>query len=371
MSHLRRWLNACSRVNDNRRFSREREDYYIYLSALLRGLQGSRTLKDIFRRDAQRYGSNTQKGRLAREWLQRYQASGGDLYWTWKDCLPKPELTLLRTAQAFGNAALVNALDELAKVVRMNRDTAGLFSSVLWSAGVGLLVVLIMLAFIPWLTVPRLMMTFEVLPPDYYGHATQRLLAFSDLIRVFYIPGLVFIVALMVLLLRGLPSMVGFWRTRLDHYGIWRIYRDLHALRFFSLLGVLLDRQLNASTQLRTALLWQKAGMSAWHAFHVDRMLQRIDAGVTGAATFDTGLLGKDMYWYLSDMVMARGLHAGIVLSTRRLHQRLTVVVARQAAVWRWGLLLSCLGVLMGLALWHYAVIDELRRSLMFFYGSH
>ena len=69
-------------------------------------------------------------------------------------------------------------------------------------------------------------------------------------------------------------------------------------------------------------------------------------------------------------MVAARGLYVGLTLGNERLREYVLGATARQAALLRWSLLLGCLAGLLGLGLWHYAVIDELRRSLMLFYAS-
>lgn len=80
--------------------------------------------------------------------------------------------------------------------------------------------------------------------------------------------------------------------------------------------------------------------------------------------------MDRELFWFFSDMAMARGLRAGLQLGAERLRGHVVDTLARQAAVLRWCILLACLGCLLALALWHYAVIDELRRSLMIFYAS-
>src|SRR5690606_22967842 len=99
-------------------------------------------------------------------------------------------------------------------------------------------------------------------------------------------------------------------------------------------------------------------------------MLVRIDSGLAGAETFNTGLLDHEQFWFLSDMVMARGLHTGLALAADRLRIHVLEAVARQALVLRWCLLLASLLCLLGLSVWHYAVIDALRRSLMLVHAS-
>jgi len=44
--------------------------------------------------------------------------------------------------------------------------------------------------------------------------------------------------------------------------------------------------------------------------------------------------------------------------------------VRRQAAVLRWSLLISSVSAVLGITLWHYGVIDELRQGLANFYAS-
>jgi hypothetical protein len=227
-----------------------------------------------------------------------------------------------------------------------------------------------MLLAIPWFTVPRLLQTFAELPPEYHGRLTRALIDLSDGVQAHWLFVLILTVGGGLLFLWSLPNTSGSVRRVLDKHGLWRIYRYLHALRFLALLAIVLAHDEGGSTQLRPALVSQKGGLSPWHASYIDAMLTRIDGGMTGADTFDTGLLDRDQFWFLSDMIMARGLHAGLLLTTERLRTHILGTVARQASVLRWMLLLGCLACLMGLGLWHYAVIDELRRSLMLFYAS-
>jgi hypothetical protein len=69
-------------------------------------------------------------------------------------------------------------------------------------------------------------------------------------------------------------------------------------------------------------------------------------------------------------MASAHGLAHALVLVRQRLKGRILGAIVVRARTMRWAVLLGCLAILVGMALWHYAVIDELRRSLMFFYAS-
>ncbi|RTZ41053.1 general secretion pathway protein [Candidimonas sp. SYP-B2681] len=364
-----RWRPVLHRL-DCFRFSFVRADYFDYLSALLDGLQGRRTLKEVFEQDARRYGSASVRGRLSRRWVQGYQLAGGDLYATWSGCFPQIELGLIRTAQSFGNAALIKTFRELAHVLNLTQKTTEILVTTLWAAVMAVFLVFGMMLAIPWFTVPQLTRTFSAVPTEYYGTLTRSLIDFSGLIQAHYLFMAVLLVGGCMLLLWSLPNSSGPIRRRLENFALWRIYRYVAALRFLALVAIVLGRDDSESTQLRTALVLQKTATSKWQLSHINAMLARIDAGMAGADTFDTGLLDREQFWFFSDMVMARGLQTGLMLGSERLRGHVLGTVARQATALRWSLLLASLACLLGVGVWHYAVIDELRRSLMLFYAS-
>lgn len=363
-------LRALLHRVDCWRFSAMRADYYDYLSALLQGMQGVRTLRDVFELDARRYGPASVRGRLSRHWMLAYQLAGGDLYATWLGSFPQSELGLLRAAQAFGNAALLRTFGELSHALHLTQQARHILTSTLWAAVAALAMLFAMLLAVPWLTLPRLLQAFAAVPVDYYGRLTTLLIRFAAAIQAHWMFLAVLAAGGAGLLLWSLPNTGGRLRHRLDRHAFWRLYRYIHALRFLGLLAILLARDDIGSTQLRAALSLQRVGISRWLDSYLSAMLARIDAGIAGAGTFDVGLLDREQFWFLSDMVMARGLHAGLELGTARLRRHVLGATARQALMLRWCLLMGCLAGLLGLGLWHYAVIDELRRSLMLFHAS-
>ncbi len=355
---------------DKRRFGRSRGEYYEYLAALLAGLQGSRTLRSIFERDAQRYGANNARGRLSRQWARVFVLSGGDLYTTWLECVPLGELSIIRSAQLAGNAALTGVLRDLAGLQGLMRQARRIAGTALWSALAAMLVFLTMMLAIPVFTVPQLLTVFAMLPSEYYGGLTQGLFGLSAAIRDYGVLVAVGGVGLAAWMAWSLPNLTGSLRRRLDHYFVWKIYRQVGGLQLVAALTVILNRDEIAFTQLRTALAMQRIGGSNWQQWQIETMLRRIDAGLVGADTFDTGFLDRETFWFLDDMTQAHGLVRALGLIKRRMEQKVLIDVARQVQALRWGLLLFCVSGLLSLGIWHYAVIDELRRSLMLFYAS-
>ncbi|MFC4199357.1 general secretion pathway protein [Candidimonas humi] len=363
-------VSRLAQAFDGLLFGSRRADYYEYLAALMQGEQGRRTLHGIFLADAARYGSATLRGRLARRWAQTYQDSGGSLLRTWGGSLPAMELGLIAAAQSQGNEALARTLHDLGQVARLVGRARELLFAALWPALVALLLLSGLVLAVPAYTAPRLRQTFQAVPDEYLGILTRRLFEFSAWVQAYWPMAVAGLAASLGLLLWSLPNLTGALRAVLDRHGPWRLYRHFHAVRFLAVLGAILERPGAGSMRLAAALGMQKACAAPWAEWHIDAMLGRIDAGVTGAATLDTGLLDRELYWFLADMALARGLEPGLLAARERLLTRILVSVAHQAAMLRWSLLLACVAGLLGLGLWHYAVIDELRRALTFFYAS-
>src|SRR5690606_36124276 len=157
-------------------------------------------------------------------------------------------------------------------------------------------------------------------------------------------------------------------RRRLDRYGPWRLYRQVQALRLLALVSILLQPGAGASTQLRPVILLFLEDASPWLGEHLEGIAERIDQGLAGAAAFDTGLLDRDLYWYLEDMAAARGLPAALQAVHRRMAGRWLDRVGHQALALRWAALLLGVAVVLGIGGWHYAALDELRRGWMMFH---
>ncbi|HLR12939.1 MAG TPA: hypothetical protein VK104_04925 [Burkholderiaceae bacterium] len=364
MGHLTSLLQAMAALRDRWQFQPARADYYRYLADLLAHADGRFTLKDVFLRDAVRYGERRLRGRLSAFWLHAYQHGGGDLYTTWQRHFPHAELSLIRSAQALGNDAVIQTLRQFSRVLSLLGQARRLLTGVLWPAlaAAGLSAALTLA--IPQFTVPRLLRTFDSVPPEHYGRLTRRLVDFAQVIATTWPWVLLALMGITLLAGWSLTHLTGPLRRFLDPLLWWDSYRQLMVLQWASFLRIALGAQDQSATRLRQALLYQRPGARPWLRWHLDTMLQRIDEGVRGAAIFDTGMLGRPHYWFFSDMFEARGLNDALRLIAERVHQDVVGVMARRAQAFRWMLLLGCVAYLLGLALWHYAVIDELRRSL-------
>ncbi len=351
-------------------FNAQRADYYDYLSDLIGATAGTKTLLNIFQDDARRYTTHSVRGRLSASWAERFPRAGGDLFSTWYGSFPLEDLVAIQAAQYAGAGALMQTLRQLSTVVRVSDAARQAFLQTILVGALSLIVALASVLLIPFFTAERLSLAFASLPKEYFGPVTQSLFRTSDWLRQFWWFAAALVLASVWGALWSLPNLIGPLRAWLDRWGIWRLYRVVQAVRFLSLLAVLLQPRGNISARLKEALLIQHAGATAWMSMHVDTMLVRIDAGFEAIDALDTGLVDEQTWWYFTDMVRTLGLNAGLQRTCERLAAHTVGKLARQAMVIRWALLLCSVSIVLVIAFWHVRVFEELRQGLSLYYAN-
>ena len=373
MLPMRLWpsmaFEAMATRLDALRFRPLRADYFAYLADLIEGTQGRKSLRDIFEDDARRYGPGTVRGRLSRHWAAAYQEEGGDLGVAWWGTLPPAECQLLSCVQEEGGD-LAAALRDLAGAARLAGQAWLAVASAAAAGLVAAAVAFALLCAIPYFSVPRLQAVFQMVPAEDYGRLTRNLFRLAQALDQWLLLWFVLSLGAAVLSLWSLPNLTGGLRSVLDRWLLWRLYRDFQAIRFLCLLSVLVRQRGAADTRLRRALSVQARGAPPWMHAHLQAMLEHVDAGERGPEIFATGLLDQETWWYMADMMDVLGLESGLARVRERVELRLLARVRRQAAALRWSLLILSLATVLGITLWHYGVIDELRHALTNFYAS-
>nr|WP_242698906.1 pilus assembly protein [Bordetella holmesii] len=353
------------------RFQRSRADYYAYLSALLRASDGRLALREVFANDAARYGRGHWRGRLALRWAKASGVYGGNLAALWAGVAPAQDCLMLATAQAAGSAALAQGLQDLAQACQLAEAARKQLSASLRAVVVALAVLVGTVWAVPLFTVPHLAQVFGDLPYEYHGPQTRLLFWFAAHVVWWGPLAAVGASTGLTLWVWSLANWRGRWRRHCYAIGPWRLYRDAQAIRFLSLLEVLIRDGASMDTRLRMALTALRQYATPWLAGHITHMLERVEAGQVDASTFDTGLFDRQLWWFMSDMIAAHGIEAGMSRARERIEQAWLPRLAAQALFWRWVLLLSTVAAMLGLVLWHYGVIDELRHGLTHFYSAY
>lgn len=350
-------------------FRSQRADYYDYLAEMIAMTSGAKTLLSMFEDDARRYQGQGARGVLSRHWSQQFPKSGGDLFTTWFGSLPTEDLVAVQAAQYAGSGALTQTLRQLAVVVRTTDAASQAFIQTVWVGLVGVIVAICAVFSIPVLTADHLARVFSEVPPEHYSAWSRALFAASEWLKLLW-PALLFLsIGGVTTVAWSLGRWRGTARNLADQWGIWRLYRVVQAVRFLSLLAVLLKPRGNTSARLREALLIQQRGALPWLNHHLEKMLLRIDAGALAVDALNTGLIDRETWWYFTDMVHTLGLDEGLQRTKNRLAVHTVRRLQRQALTLRWLLLLAAVAVVFAIAFWHFRVFDELRQSLSLYYA--
>ncbi len=351
------------------RFRAQRGDYYLYLADLIDGTGGAKNLFTIFQDDASRRHTGNCRRALSQIWLERYPQAGGDLFATWFGSFPLEDLIAIQNAQHKGADTLVATFRKLAGMCQLLDSAKATFTQTAFVGVAAIFVALAAVMSIPLYTADHLTRVFSAVPPELFGSWTQALISFSAFLRNAWHFVLMFSLLIGFSLLWSLPNWTGSRREWVNSFGIWLFYRRVQSIRFLSLLGVILNRQGNAGTRLRHALLLQAMHAKPWIGSHLQRMIQRIDQGASVTDALDSGLIDSDIWWYFVDMVCTLGLDSALERTCERLESNSLHSVRRQAIFLRWSLLLTALSVVLGVLLWHFRVFDELRHALSIHYA--
>ncbi|MCD8505546.1 MAG: general secretion pathway protein [Burkholderiaceae bacterium] len=351
------------------RFARQRADYYEFLGHLLDNRALEQTLLLTFEQDSWRHGYGSARGKLAAWWAARYAASGGDLVYTWQGTLPASDLQTISLAQDAGQAALVQTLKSMATQVRLWNDCTGNFWQTIAVGMVAAFVALACLFVMPLWTAPRLTGAFGNVPVTYYGPALKGLLGWVAGIKSYWLGWIGAFGVGIAALWWSLTGLTGPVRRYLDRLGIWRLYRDLNAMRFLTGSATLLNALSPSGVSLRTVLATQQRFASRWLNDHLNRMVMQLDAGADALTSLNTGLLADDVWWRFVDAVRVHGLAQGLGTASGVIGQLLKSQMARRALVLRWVLLMTALACVMAVGFWHLRAIEELRQGLTLFYS--
>lgn len=350
-------------------FRSSRADYYEFLAQMLSHEFSEQTLLTIFEQDARRHDRWSVRGRLAAYWAQRYATSGANLIDTWRCTVPESDLQSLVVAQQAGQQALMQTLSCLAVQIRLSRSCSEHFWQTIAVGIIAATVALSCLLALPLWTVPKLLAAFSGVPSHHYGQALASLIQWVSIVKEHWLIGTLLGTGIIALLVWSVLGLTGAIRDRLDGFGIWRIYRDVQAMRFLTGTATMLNALSNTGVSLRTVLINQRQYANAWLDDHLQRMIEQLDAGIDPLTSLNTGLLSGDVWWRFVDIARVRGLSCGLGQTSAEIGELLKARLRRRAIVLRWLLLGLALGCVLIVGWWHLRAIEELRQGLTLFHG--
>jgi len=349
----------------SRRFASQRADWYEYLSDMIQDSDGRRTIRDILAADAARYGSRTARGILSAHWASRIEETG-HMGEAMAGTLPQREVGTLAGMQAMGQSVFVEGLRDLAGLVRLTDTLRSVLVSTLFVALIATAIMLVMLMVaVPLYTAPTIRDAFPDLDPAYFGTAAATFFGLSDWLREYNVTLWLVLAIIAALFAASFAWWDGSLRRRFDAWGPYRLYRDIQAIGVVSTAATAVKTRAGQAVPLRAALHMQRTGASRWLDNRITAIIARLEDSRAGAAIFDVGLLPRDVYWYLEDLTHSLGLDVALQKTKARLETRMLAHVRTRATALRWALLLVSVITMLGLVVWHYAVIFDLRNATM------
>lgn len=367
--YVRASVSRCMLSLSAQRFRSQRADYYAYLADLIEVTAGTKTLQNVFRDDARRYGTGSARGALSLVWLERFPQTGGDLFSTWYGTLPVEDLLAIKSAQYAGAQALTKTLRQLAEVVRLVDAARSTLFATAFVGLAGLLMACASVLSIPFFTAKHLSQVFAAVPPEYFAKWTRALFATASWLESVWLYLAIAVLAVVTVVVWSFANWTGTLRHTLDRYGPWAFYRRIQTVRFVALLAVTLSPGGSHSARLRDAIALQAYGASPWFSGHLYLMMARLDLGAHAMDALDTGLIDPEIWWYFTDLLETLGLDEALYRTRLRTEQHALKRIHVQAVYLRWSLLLLALSIVLGIAFWHVQVFEELRQALSLHYS--
>ncbi|MGP5477573.1 hypothetical protein [Pseudomonas helleri] len=349
-------------------FYSKRSDYYMFLADTISGTRGRKSLVDIFKSDAERYGKSA-RGKLSIHWIKKFQSGGGNLQKTFAGTLPADDVAVLDTLlRSGGERALENALRDLAENSELLAKAKAIMLLTTLAGVVCLAMTLGVFIAMPAYTIPKIVDAFSMLPLSEYPSNAKSLVELADFVKNSSAMLVIGAISIVLLIFFSLSYVTGKPRYYLDKYGfVWGLYRDFQSIRFLSTLAALVRENDNTAVNLKLALEMQLEGASRWKKYHLNKILSYVRRGKVGPEIFATGIMDKTMEWYISDLIESRGFSDALQFVKERLKDRVLKRITVQSVIVAWVLTLSSIAISAYLLAWHMKAIDELRHALQLY----
>ena len=341
-------------------FKKNRHEYYEYLSMIMVESMGKKTILDIFRDDARRYGKGNPRGELSAFWASRIEQSG-DLAQAFEGTLPEEDVGFIYSLQAAGGGILESGLKDLSHLIQVKNRLSGIlqkFTAVTlfaFSLFVG------MLFAVGYFLAPEIQGSFNTIPPEFYKGGSRLFFGIGEFMRSsghFYVGGALILLFMTPFILK---NATGKARSYLDKYGVFALYRNVQSIRFLLSLSTLIKPHAGAeSISLTHAVHLLSENESRWMRWHLGKMQQRMEQADIGAETFDTGLFDKEVIWYLTDMASVSGLDEALQRSKTRLELHTVTALESKTKILSWIILLSLVFSMLGIYMLVLKVMMEM-----------
>lgn len=355
------------------RFSRQRADYYFYLSSVLKSAAGNLKVLQIFENDSGRY-QGTPRGVLSDYFYDIYSNNGGDIAAAFEGIFPDDEVANLRVGQEAGENGIVGALEDVSRLAKLSIRVRNESLATIAAGVVGIAIAVAMLTAFPIFAVNAIQNAYSFLPVEAWGKTGKRLYAYADGVRIYGVYVGLIGALLGYYVLWSIDNVTSPIREFLDeHVAIYRVIRDIKGALFLSTMSTLTRRRGNVMFTLRQSLeTYSDSARSPWLKWRVGQIIDGADlSGAIGTDAFKTGLLSKEMYYFLEDMQRANGFAEGFLATGNHVESTVLTAILVRMTVYRWVLLGLALVTVLAMFAWNFSVIYEMREAMKVFLNSN
>lgn len=349
-----------------KRFHRQRSDYYTYVGAILRSSGGGIKILQLFENDIQRYAGEA-RGILCEHWHDQYSDNGGNLADTLQSTLPDDEVAIIRVSQDAGGDALLYALDDVARMAKLTDKVRNESIGTLMAGLVAIILATAMLTAFPVFSVNAISHAYDFLPLEFWGKNGRSLTAYSKWIESYVIYVGLVLMMMTVGVYWSIGNLIAPVRNWLDdHIVLYRVIRDLKGALFLSTMSTLTRKRGGGMATLKQSLeTFSESARTPWLKWRIDQIIDGSDAtGAIGVQAFNTGFISREMFFFLEDMQKAKGFAEGFQETGKYVEGNILTGIIKRMLFYRWALLITSLVVTLGMFLWQFQVIYEMRGAM-------
>lgn len=355
-----------------RKFHRQRAAYYIYAASVLKGSGGNIKILQLFDNDVQRYQGSA-RGTLCEWWYDRYSENGGNLADSLQGTLPDDEVAVLRVAQDAGVDALVVALQDVGRTAVITDTARTAVLMTLLAAMIAVAIGIGMLTAFPVFASRVMRTNYDFLPLAFWGKSGKSFVAYAEWIES-YIVYVAVAVGLSAFAINWtIPNLISPIREWLDeHIILYSVIRDLKGAMFLATMATLTRKRGGVMFTLKQSLeTFSDSARTPWLKWRINQVIDGADeTGALGVEAFNTGMISREMFYYLEDMQRARGFADGFEETGKYVESTVLEQIMRRLNIYRWVLLI--LALLAGLAMfsWQFRVIYEMKGAMATYLAS-
>ena len=350
-----------------RGFHKQRSDYYAYMAAILRSSGGGIKILQLFENDIQRYEGEP-RGVLCGYWHDCYSENGGNLADSLQGTVPDDEVAIIRVSQDAGGDALLYALEDVARMAKLTDKVRSESIGTLMAGLVAIILATAMLTAFPVFSINAISNAYDFLPLEFWGKHGKSLTAYSKWIESYVVYVALVLMIVLVYVYWSIGNLISPVRNWLDeHIVLYKVIRDLKGALFLTTMSTL-SRKRGAgmvATLKQNLETFSDSARSPWLKWRIDQIIDGSDAtGAIGVQAFNTGFISREMFFFLEDMQKARGFAEGFQETGNYVEGKILTGIIGRMLFYRWALLIASLVVTLGMFIWQFQVIYEMRGAM-------